>query len=190
VVVYSADHGDEFLDHGHWGHGRQLYEELVHVPFAVRAPGCRPRRVKEVVSLLDLAPTVLGAFGIAPPASFEGRSLAAALKGAAVAEQPVRSETELTRDGTHRLAIRDGPLKYLLAVPRRGEAVRVIQEELYDLRDDPAEQRNLAPSPRAEPLRRAALAYLESARHEASTPNPAHLDSEAREKLKALGYVE
>jgi arylsulfatase A-like enzyme len=190
VVVYSADHGDEFLDHGHWGHGRQLYQELLHVPFAVRAPGCRPRRVQELVSLVDLAPTILDSFGIKAPASFEGRSLAPVLKGAAVQERPAQAETELTRDGTHRLAIREGRLKYLLAIPRRDQPLRVVSEELYDLRDDPLEKRNLLPSPKADPLRRAALAYVASARAEAAPPNPAHLDAEAREKLKALGYIE
>jgi arylsulfatase A-like enzyme len=190
VVVYSADHGDEFLDHGHWGHGRHLYQELLHVPLAIRAPGCKPRRVKELVSLVDLAPTVLEAFGIAPPASFEGRSLLPVLKGGAVTERPAQAETELTRDGTQRVTIREGSTKYMLAVPRTGEAIRVVSEELYDLRDDPGEQKNLVPSPRAEPLRRAALAYIRSSRAEASAPNPAHLDAEAQEKLKALGYIE
>ena len=190
VFVYSADHGDEFLDHGHWGHGRQLYQELVHVPFAIRAPGSRPRRVEELVSLIDLAPTVLDSFGIEAPPSFEGKSLAAALKGAAVVERPAQSETELTRDGTLRVGLRDGRMKYLLAVPRGEEPIRVVSEELYDLREDPREQRNLAPSPRAEPLRRAALAYIQRARTEAAPSNPAQLDAEAREKLKALGYLE
>jgi arylsulfatase A-like enzyme len=190
VLVYYADHGDEFLDHGHWGHGRHLYQELIHVPFAIRAPGCRPRRVPELVSLVDLAPTVLESFGIPAPPSFEGKSLGSVLKGAALAARPAHSETELTRDGTLRVAIRDGRMKYLLAVPRGGEPVRVVSEELYDLRDDPREQRDLLPSPRAEPLRRAALAYIQGARAEAAAPNPAHLDAEAQEKLKALGYLE
>jgi arylsulfatase A-like enzyme len=190
VIVYSADHGDEFLDHGHWGHGRHLYQELLHVPFAIRAPGCVPRRVGELVSLVDLAPTVLEAFGIAPPPSFEGQSLLPVLKGAPVTERPAQAETELTRDGTQRIAIREGRMKYLLAVPRAGEPLRVVREELYDLRDDPGEQKNLAPSPRAEPLRRAALAYVQRARADAAAPNPAHLDAEAQEKLKALGYLE
>jgi arylsulfatase A-like enzyme len=190
VLVYSADHGDEFLDHGHWGHGRQLYQELIHVPFAIRTPDCTPRRVKQVVSLIDLAPTVLDVLGIASPPTFEGRSLAPGLQGGPVAERPVEAETELTRDGTQRLAIRDGRLKYLLAVPRAGAPLRVLSEELYDLRDDPAEQRNLMPSPQAVAFRKAALAYLESSRAQASAPNAVHLDAEAREKLKALGYIE
>jgi arylsulfatase A-like enzyme len=190
VLVYSADHGDEFLDHGNWGHGRQLYQELLHVPFVVRVPGCRPRRVSELVSLVDLAPTVLDAFGIPLPPSFEGKTLAAVVKGGSVVERPLMSETELTRDGTQRLSIRDGRIKYLLAVPRRPEAVRVLDEEMYDLSTDPTEHKNLAPSPKLEPYRRAALAYLKTARAEASAPNPAHMDAETREKLKALGYIE
>jgi arylsulfatase A-like enzyme len=88
------------------------------------------------------------------------------------------------------VAIREGRMKYLLAVPRGGEPVRVVSEELYDLREDPQELKNLVPSPRAEPLRRAALAYIQRARAEAAAPNPAQLDAEAREKLKALGYLE
>jgi arylsulfatase A-like enzyme len=190
VLVYSADHGEEFLEHGHWGHGRHLHQDQVHVPFVIGAPGARARRVKDPVSLVDVAPTVLDAFGITAPESFEGRSLMPVLEGGPIPARPLLSETELTRDGTHRVAIREGSVKYLLAVPRRGEPLRVVSEELYRLDQDPREQRNLAPSPEAERLRRAALAYLERARAEAAPPNPAVLTPEALEKLKALGYIE
>src|SRR5262249_7639832 len=75
VGAYTADHGEEFKDHGAWGHADTLYEELLHVPFALRVPGTAPRRLQDKVCLVDLAPTLLDLFGLPAPDSFQGRSL-------------------------------------------------------------------------------------------------------------------
>lgn len=75
VVVYFADHGEEFWDHGGFEHGHATWEELMHVPLVVRAPGVPPGRAKERVSLLDVMPTVLDALGVPVPPGVEGRSL-------------------------------------------------------------------------------------------------------------------
>ncbi|MHC4894826.1 MAG: sulfatase, partial [Planctomycetota bacterium] len=59
VVVLTADHGEEWEEHGGLGHGHTLYGELVRVPLVIRAPGVEPARIAERVSTLDVAPTVL-----------------------------------------------------------------------------------------------------------------------------------
>lgn len=190
VVGYTADHGEEFLEHGSWHHGGTLYEEVLHVPFALRLPGIPPRRLLDPVSLVDFAPTVLEALGVERPASFQGRSLMPVLKGGSLPAEPVYSETELTADRTHVVSVREGHLKYVLHVERgRGADLKVLRDELYDLRRDPAERASHASAPEAERLRRFALSYLERARREAAAQSPVSMDGQTLERLKALGYV-
>jgi len=75
IVIVTADHGEEFLEHGGAGHGHTLYNEVSHVPLLARLPQQQRRiDVRDVVSLVDLAPTILDAAGVLAPAAFEGRS--------------------------------------------------------------------------------------------------------------------
>src|SRR5690606_7471572 len=69
IVVISADHGEEFRDHGGLYHGSTLYEEQVRVPLIVSAPDLAPRRVRAPVELVDVAPTLLGMLDRPVPAS-------------------------------------------------------------------------------------------------------------------------
>ncbi|RMG93687.1 MAG: hypothetical protein D6705_18045 [Deltaproteobacteria bacterium] len=63
IVVVTADHGEEFGEHGGRKHGASCHEELVHVPLVVRIPGVEPRRVDATVALVDVVPTILEAIG-------------------------------------------------------------------------------------------------------------------------------
>jgi hypothetical protein len=84
VLLLTADHGEEFGDHGGRYHGTSVYEEQVRVPLVVWAPGVvAPRRVKEPVSLIDLLPTVLSAMDIPRPPRVRGRDLGPLLAGTA-----------------------------------------------------------------------------------------------------------
>lgn len=187
VVAYSADHGEEFQEHGGWTHSRTLYEEMLHVPFAIRVPGLRGRRVADVVSLVDLAPTVLDALGVASPPMFQGRSLLGLLRGGTLPDAPVFAETERNRDGNHRVAVREGSLKCVLVVqPGREVPPQILKEEFYDLASDPGEH---APLPPVAGLRKDALEYLTRARS-AKAGTPAQLPPELEEKLRALGYLQ
>lgn len=83
VVVVTADHGEELYDHGRIGHGHSLYEELVRVPLLISLPGQRSRiDIEGVVSLIDIAPTLLDLLGLVSPPQFEGRSLRSVIEGA------------------------------------------------------------------------------------------------------------
>ncbi len=61
IVAVTSDHGEEFLEHGIFGHGHTLYQEMVHVPFILKIPGESPRVVDRSVMLADIAPTLLAA---------------------------------------------------------------------------------------------------------------------------------
>lgn len=189
VIVYSADHGEGFLEHGKWRHARTVYQELLHVPLAISVPGIRPRRVPEPVSMVDLAPTLLDVLGIPAPASMEGRSLKPLLAGGRAAERPIYAETEETTDrATHKLALRSGSLKYILTSPR-AEGASAAREELFDLRTDPGERSPL-PLSLAGSLPRLAQAYLAAARGRGRRPPNVILSPEDRESLRALGYAQ
>jgi arylsulfatase A-like enzyme len=82
MIVVTADHGEEFFEHESVGHGHSLFQELLHVPLAIRTPGrLQGRRIPQPCSLVDIVPTVLEATGIERPADLEGRSLLPDLRG-------------------------------------------------------------------------------------------------------------
>src|SRR5207249_5016948 len=68
IVVVTADHGEEFQEHGKLTHGPDLYDELLHVPLVVVGPGVSPGRVPEQVQGIDVFPTVPALLGLQPPA--------------------------------------------------------------------------------------------------------------------------
>jgi arylsulfatase A-like enzyme len=155
-VVVTSDHGEEFYEHGYTLHARALYEESVHVPLVVHAPGFDPSRVTTPVDQLDLG-TTLAAIGGARLG--HGRDLRPALRGAAVPERPVLLELYPMRENTlTAVAIVDGDHKLILDL-KQGLF------EHFDLRNDPGEHTNRyddAPQS-AQPLRHALLRHLERA---------------------------
>ncbi len=82
VVIVTADHGEEFSEHGGRYHGTTVYEEQVRVPLVVNAPGLLPpHRVSAPVQLIDLLPTVLEGLRIPRPARVRGADLGGLLAG-------------------------------------------------------------------------------------------------------------
>ena len=75
LVILTADHGEEFGDHGRLGHAHSLYQELVHVPLLVKYPGSEPLVAEDPVALVDLYPTLLEFLGLPLPEGLVGRSL-------------------------------------------------------------------------------------------------------------------
>ena len=76
-MIYG-DHGEAFRQHeGNYGHTFFLYEENIHVPFLIAAPGLLrgQQQVRKVVSLVDTAPTILDLMGITPPKNYQGRTM-------------------------------------------------------------------------------------------------------------------
>jgi arylsulfatase A-like enzyme len=132
VLFVSADHGEAFGEHGIYEHGKSLYEELLRVPMIVASPLLTARRIDQRVSLVDLGPTILDAFGMETPATFLGQSLAPLLAGAdVVLTRPLFAEGRLRRE----LVSADG------LVTIEDERRKVV--EVYDLTTDPGETRNL-----------------------------------------------
>ncbi len=120
LIVITSDHGEEFNEHGSWGHGHSIFQELLHVPLAMRWPGVTNggRRISQTVSTMDIGPTVLEAAGISIPEEFEGRSLATYLRGGArpgpaVAFSDFQENRRVIRGGDWKLILRSS-LTYVL----------------------------------------------------------------------------
>ena len=81
--MFVADHGEEFLDHGLWLHGRSLFDELIRVPLVVKFPrnAWAGRRVAEQVQGLDIVPTVLEALGVPLATDLGGVPLQRVIRG-------------------------------------------------------------------------------------------------------------
>jgi arylsulfatase A-like enzyme len=191
VVVVTADHGEEFKDHGFMGHDFTLYDEVIRVPLIVLAPGARaPAQRREVVELIDVAPTVLDVAGIAPPASFVGRSLRGVLGGRDGAPAPAGTAySELIKPPG---ALRLTPHTRALVLGHRKLIEGVAGErEFYALDVDPREQR-LAQLPEAEQT--LLVDVMARARQRAQDNASPHLarqvDERTRERVRALGYVQ
>ncbi|HEY6462322.1 MAG TPA: sulfatase, partial [Polyangiaceae bacterium] len=134
AVIVTADHGEEFGDHGGRYHGTTVYEEQVRVPLVVGGPGVRAgARVETVVQTIDLLPTVLSALGIPRPARVRGRDLGPVLRG-----EPGALDGGFAFAETDDYAlVAEGPDR--LVCERRAAACA-----LYRPKDDPAERRDLA----------------------------------------------
>jgi arylsulfatase A-like enzyme len=126
-----GDHGEAFGQHdGNFGHTFQIYEENVHVPLIVALPGRvhEPVRHASVVSLIDIAPTVLDLIGAPTPPEYEGTSL---FDGAP-------REAMFLADYSLRLVgLRDGRLKMI-------HEIESGRSQLFDLSTDPGETHDLA----------------------------------------------
>ncbi len=189
LMVVTSDHGEGLGEHGEAVHGYFVYETTLAVPLLLRGPGIVPgRQLRATARSVDLLPTVLDLLGVSlpPTAHFSGRSLAPTLRGGPEppeAETYAESLTPLLHFGWSDLrALRDGRFKYILA-PR---------PELYDLRADPAESRNLiASSPaQAEALNAALMQRLAAEKTQSQSPAAAAaVPPEMLEQLGALGYI-
>ncbi|MCX5795238.1 MAG: sulfatase [Elusimicrobia bacterium] len=139
VVAVISDHGDEFDEHGGVDHGLTLYDEVIRAVLMVQAPGLAPRRISEQVRLIDVLPTLLELMGVRPPArlreQMRGVSLQPLLEGKPLALDAF-SETDFLLRSCRRSLRSAGGWK--LIDDELGDA-----RELYDLRTDPGERRNL-----------------------------------------------
>ena len=182
VVLMTADHGEEFLDHGGYEHGHTLYRELTHVPLILRYPGrVSPGVDTTSVAHVDVAPTLCELADIAPPEQFLGRSLLAGASGAPDAEpRPILAHGNMW--GEPLTSWREG--RYELIVGAGG------RQELYDLESDPLQKRNLAQEmpDRVTELRRG-LDRVQLALEALHRGQALDLAPEVLESLKEFGYV-
>jgi arylsulfatase A-like enzyme len=190
LFILAADHGEDLLEHGFIGHNVQVYEESAHIPLVMHFPkGDFPRgiRVRGLVDLLDIAPTVADVLGVrgkgGSDREFQGRSLLPMVARSG-GKPLVVSRTVWDRP---RYGLRDGRFTYVYDTATGGE-------RLYDTEQDPGETRDVA---RHAPVR---TAWFRETLHqwmrtvfrpgfEPAEAAPPVMSHDQCEDLKALGYV-
>ena len=133
AVIVVSDHGDEFGEHGRYGHGQSVYQELTHVPLIIRAPGRMPKAhvVNADVEIMDLYATFLDLAGEPPGESAQGTSLVP-LSWDETGETP---RAALSIDGQISRGLKVGRYRLVCASGRL---------ELYDEFEDRLEQKDIA----------------------------------------------
>ena len=196
VVMITGDHGDEFMEHGSLGHGHSLHRELVHVPLLVQPPSRLKlavplgTRIATPVGLVDVLPTTLEMLGLPPDVGADGIALQGIswlpwLDGRAAApERPVFASQSHSRRRIYRW--REGSWSRITTFEKN----RDVADELFDLRSDPGELKNvIATEPE---VLSAMLSHSEPFMRQQEAerdPRPVHGDDNA-EALRALGYTQ
>lgn len=187
VVLAVGDHGEMLGEHGELYHGLLLYHGARHVPMILAGPGIPGGRVvSELVRTVDIMPTLLAEAAVTPPPGLDGESVLPLVEGKVQAPRTSYCESFLpffTYRWYPLRSLSDTRWFYLLAP----------KPSLYDLREDPAEAKDVAVSfgEVADRWRRrlermlTTIGESASARYEAQEP----LSDELRRQLRSLGYL-
>ncbi len=194
IVVLTADHGEQFWEHGAARHGNCLHGEEIHVPLIAWLPGWQTAlRVKRRVRSIDIAPTLLDLAGLPRLSDAEGRSLAAAISGAPLAAAPVFGELLTFKPpGQYLVSLTSDHYRFILSNPSSDWMMRY---ELYDLDTDKGEYINLAGRRQglAVAMKREVEAYIAAQKKLHSELIPEEfvfpLSKERRKMLQAIGYL-
>ncbi|HEY5282666.1 MAG TPA: sulfatase-like hydrolase/transferase [Polyangia bacterium] len=141
AIVVFGDHGEAWGEHKIYFHGQDLSEEQLRVPLIVAVPGRAPVVSDDEVGLIDVGPTLLDLIGVTPPKHLHGRSLLPIIEGEKLPARPIFAELlPSTATPDHQVVVVDRGLKLLHKVSER-------RFELFDLRADPKQTKNLAEDP-------------------------------------------
>jgi arylsulfatase A-like enzyme/uncharacterized membrane protein YbhN (UPF0104 family) len=188
TIVVTADHGEEFMEHGGFWHGTTLYDEQLHVPLYVKLPNGERAGTKlsHWVESVDVLPTLLSLAKLPIPSAVQGSDL-------------FRGKPQTFAEESH-----EGNVLRTTRVQAGGQAWKVIsanagnprglkERELYRVDMDPGEQKDLSTKDEAALASREA--ELTSASDQARTGAlkarevDVSMDQAAQERLKALGYA-
>lgn len=202
MIVFLSDHGESFREHGRLFHGYTTYQEEIHIPLIMKFPDkydWKGRRISSYVKSIDIFPTILNFASLNLPDYAQGRNLHEiivgnpneSIKAPIFAEVQYAGETSIIQDG----------FKYIHTDLEKLRATEIecfpkTTEELYDLRSDLEEKRNviLENPALAEQFRKIKLNFdKEAALFLKKFPNnskmPFVLEENMKEELRALGYI-
>ena len=182
LIFIVSDHGEELYEHGGFGHAHQIFEELIHVPFLVTGPGIKPGRNRDVVSLVDLAPTIRDLCGLSlPVASMDGRSLVPLLRGESM--EKVAAIASVYPDDRPPAHAYRGQRHKLLVVEKEAPRLFNLERDPAELIDFSAEESGLA-----ERMRALLDARVEAMASEGTGIDP-DLPPDLLQELEKLGYI-
>ena len=192
LVIVTADHGEEFFEHGQDLHSKTVYEELLHVPFIMSWPGRMSAGVsyEGMVGNIDIMPTILSLVGIEPPAGIQGINLTPQLARPTDSRPKRNLFAQVNNNNFSLEMVRDERYKLIRHIrgPQQG------LEEFYDLEQDPLERANIAPRAKAEmaALRKDLDAFNKFASQPVThirAEQVQKLDRDTEKALRSLGYI-
>jgi arylsulfatase A-like enzyme len=202
VMVFAADHGETFGEHGVHGHARNVLTPVVSVPLVFRFPfRVQPVRVAAQVRNLDISPSLLALAGVPIPATFEGESLVPLMIGSDSAADRTSYAglgVPLFPDAAVQTAMNDGTWTFAMnASPPEndseayeGRAVAPGAEFLFDQRVDSGENVNLVLREPKEAKRMRSLLHAHLAeRGQGVVERGVRIDPGIADRLRAMGYL-
>jgi arylsulfatase A-like enzyme len=191
LLIVTADHGEEMNEKGFYGHGKSLYNTVIHVPLLISWPGRKlfsGKRPSVNVSTMDILPTLVSILGLDKVDRLAGQDLTPVLKGKtrAAAKRFIYSHLHL-KAGTAQASLQEASLngdsKYIFEAPDT--------HFLFDLKSDPQEDRNLYAQDRktAQTLARNLFSFEKTCPRFNPDYVDINLDQKTIEQLRSLGYV-
>jgi arylsulfatase A-like enzyme len=191
VIVFTADHGEEFCEHGGWWHGLTLYDEQIGIPLMIKLPQNQlaGETNLHMTRHVDLAPSLLQFAGLDPDPAMQGKSLFLADNQSEGNTDGRITYSHLDFEGIVLQAVRTMDAKLIKA--NEGNKRGLLPVELYDVLTDSGETTNLAgQDPTLEDAMFGLIDQMQAAALENAVEPQTAVDTSAlEEELGALGYV-
>ena len=185
LILFTADHGEEFFDHGGVGHGITLYNEMIQIPFVLKAPAIQSGTSDGRVQLIDIYPTLLDLLGLDAPYALDGQTLA----NAPGVTRTLYFEQTLQGNDLKAILASDRKLIYNKKSQRFAAKQAVPVWELYAL-EDQQETKPLKLTQTRDFWRRQQLqAYAAQENTLGILADEVEMTPELDQKLRDLGYV-
>ncbi|NLH50707.1 MAG: sulfatase [Myxococcales bacterium] len=184
IVIITADHGEEFYEHGEMIHGNNLMQTQIHVPLMIKLPKGKNAglRVKDPVSTIDIFATLADVLHAPPMSKTDGVSLLPLLEGQPATPRDLFSQIDLP--WARQSAMVRWPHKYIQRIDGR--------RHIFDLAADPREENDAFEELKGGESAEAFKTLLESVGYQVRFPPRSiteDLSDEMHEKLKNLGYL-
>jgi arylsulfatase A-like enzyme/Tfp pilus assembly protein PilF len=182
IIILTSDHGESLGDHGEMTHGIMAYNPTLWIPLIISSPGLKPRQVSQLVSHIDVFPTLCDLLGMGKPSFLQGLSLVPAAKGKKLPLRRIFFESlypyyemgwaPLTGYIENSMKFIDSPIP-----------------ELFDLYKDFGESHNLIQPPNAGAYRENLSELKKSLSNRDENLENARINPNLMEKLRSLGYI-
>ncbi|MCX7974805.1 MAG: sulfatase-like hydrolase/transferase [Candidatus Aminicenantes bacterium] len=182
LIIFTADHGESLGEHGELTHSFFIYNSTLWVPLIITGPGIKPGRVKEFVSHIDLFPTICDWLKIKKPDNLEGTSLLPLIQKRKLTSRPIYIESldPFLNRGC-------APLYGLIFEEQK--FINSPLPELYDLKTDFEEKKNLANQRDIQPYQKKLRELMAKMSEAILPPTKRPVDLATLRRLQSLGYL-
>ncbi|MCK5005493.1 MAG: sulfatase-like hydrolase/transferase [Candidatus Aminicenantes bacterium] len=212
MIIFLSDHGEEFFDHGTWGHGNNLYNETIRIPLLIKFPSgeYKGKRITQNCSIMDILPTILEYLDVSYEFATDGISLLPLLKNPEDHKNNRDIESILIHTGSkvklsqvpQMISVINGKYKLIYNF-KYSDEMNIFytnyplpdykEYELYDLENDFSEKNNLSGDPKLKIVLTDLKKKITQIKRKVFAHKvkgiPLKVTDKDREKLKTLGYL-